>query len=84
MNPEKEPDGERFAPHHFYIGVIVSTFAFVFMWSGDLYPQTAAIMTIFGLLIAADDVVSHAFQVPTPLDTVWKRVIYPLIKRIER
>lgn len=34
---------------------------------------------LVGVLVAADDVVSHAFGVPTPLDLVWSVVIRPVI-----
>ena len=79
---EGEPDGDVSAPHHFYIGVMASVFGFVAVW--DLYPVTGASITILGLVIAADDVLSHAFGVPTPLDSIWKRLLYPAIKRLER
>lgn len=35
------------------------------------YPPIFSIMVIFWLLVALDDVVSHAFGVPTPLDFIW-------------
>lgn len=84
LGPEEEPDGAVLAPHHFYIGVAVSVFGFMFVWAGGLYPKTAAIMTVVGLLIALDDALSHALGVSTPLDQLWKRVIYPLVRRFEK
>lgn len=78
---ENEPDGDVSAPHHFYVGVAVAVFGFAFTW--DLYPVTGAALTVAGTLILADDVLSHAFGVPTPLDTLWSRVLFPLIERIE-
>lgn len=78
---EDEPDNDATAPHHFYIGVGVSVFAFITIW--DLYPATGATLVIVGLLIAADDALSHAFGIPTPLDQLWKKAIYPVIRRIE-
>lgn len=79
---ETEPDGDISAPHHFYIGVFLSLFAFVTIW--DLYPVTGATLTIVGLLIALDDILSHAFGVPTPLDLLWKKLLYPVLSRVER
>lgn len=76
---EAEPDGDVLAPHHFYIGVGAAVFGFASVW--PYYPVTGASMTILGVLIVADDVLSHAFGVPTPLDLVWKRAIRPLMAR---
>lgn len=74
---ESEPDGDVSAPHHFYIGVGIAVFGFVSVW--DLYPVTGASMVLLGTAILADDVVSHAFGVWTPLDSLWERVILPVI-----
>lgn len=79
---ESEPDGDATAPHHFYVGVAVATFGFASIW--EYYPVTGASMAGLGLLIAADDFVSHAFGVPTPLDLIWKKAIIPLMDRWER
>lgn len=78
---EDEPDGDVSAPHHFYIGMALSVFAFVSVW--DLYPTTGATLALIGIVIALDDLLSHAFGIPTPLDELWKRVIYPVIQRVE-
>lgn len=41
-----------------------------------LYPIWTVV--VFALLLVAwDDLVSHAFGVPTPLDSIWKSHIYP-------
>lgn len=74
---EAEPDGDVSAPHHFYIGVALSTFAFVSIW--DLYPVTGAGLVLVGLAVAVDDALSHAFGIPTPLDWLWNRIIYPAL-----
>lgn len=79
---EEEPDGNVFAPHHFYIGAILSSFAFVFVW--PLYPSAGASMTVLGMLIAADDVLSHAFGVWTPLDWVWEEYLQDWIQSFDR
>jgi hypothetical protein len=78
---EDEPDGDVSLPHHLYIGVTVLLFGFVSVWPA--YPATGATMALIGLLVAADDVLSHVFGIPTPLDTLWKKVIYPAIRRFE-
>lgn len=66
---ERVPDGVVLAPHHLYIGLSVALFGFMFVWR--LYPRTGAALTLLGLLIAADDAVSHAFGIWTPLDALW-------------
>lgn len=82
IDPEKEPDGDAAAPHHFYIGVFVSVFGFASVW--PYYSNTGAVMAIAGLLIALDDAIEHATPYPTPLDQLWKRVIFPIVDRFER
>jgi len=79
--PEAVPDGTVLAPHHFYVGVAVAVFGFLFVWR--LYPRTGAAMSLAGLLIALDDVVEHAFGVRTPLDVVGRVVVAPIIRLIE-
>jgi len=49
----------------------------------DLYPVTGAALTVGGSLILLDDVVSHAFGIPTPLDELWKRVLFPIMQKWE-
>ncbi len=78
---ESEPDGDVSAPHHFYVGVLVSVFGFVSVW--DLYPVTGAAMVLVGLAVALDDALSHAFGVPTPLDLLWGRLLFPALQRLE-
>lgn len=73
---ESVPDGAPGAPHHLYIGLIVAGFFFASVW--PYYPVTGASGTFAGLLIALDDAISHAFGVPTPLDTIWA-AMYHLI-----
>jgi hypothetical protein len=46
------------------------------MWSG--YPLKWRLVAFAGVLIAADDAVSHAFGVWTPLDAGWGQVYYLL------
>lgn len=72
---EEEPDGDVFAPHHFYIGMVLALFSFVTVW--PYYPVTGAAAVLVGTLILLDDAISHAFGVWTPLDALWKRVIRP-------
>jgi hypothetical protein len=75
---EAEPDGDASAPHHFYIGVGAAVFGFASVW--QYYPATGAGMVAVGILIAADDAVSHIFGWWTPLDAVWRRVIRPAMR----
>ena len=68
---ERVPDGDILAPHHFYVGVALAVFGFMFVW--PYYSAVGAAMSILGVAIMLDDLVSHAFGIWTPLDAVWKR-----------
>lgn len=81
FDPEDEPDGDAHAPHHFYIGLIVAAFGFASVW--PYYSVTGSGMALIGLLIALDDVVEHTTNLPTPLDQLWKRALYPAVRRLE-
>lgn len=81
FNPEPIPDGFVLAPHHFYVGVILATFAFVFVWW--VYPRTGAALVLLGLAIAVDDAIQHAFNVTTPGHILWWRLLYPIVRFIE-
>jgi len=81
MNIEDEPDGDALAPHHFYIGVALSVFGFASVW--PYYSLTGASMALIGLLIALDDVIEHMTGFTTPLDLLWKRIVYPLVRKLE-
>ena len=72
---ESEPDGDATAPHHFYIGIAIAFFGFASVW--EYYPVTGSVSVLVGMAIALDDVVSHVFGWPTPMDLVWKKLIYP-------
>lgn len=74
---ENVPDGAIFAPHHFYVGVIIAVFSFALVWR--YYPVTGATGTLIGLLIALDDALSHVFGVPTPLDLFWAHYLQKII-----
>jgi hypothetical protein len=78
---EDEPDGEVQAPHHYYIGLFMLFFGFTSIW--PFYPATGATTAIVGFLIVGDDLLSHAFGVPTPLDLLWKKVLVPIINTVE-
>lgn len=69
---ESIPDGNILAPHHLYIGVALTYFAFKYVW--PRYPRLGASLTFVGIGIALDDAVSHAFGVWTPLDWGWKEL----------
>lgn len=81
LDPEKEPDGDAHAPHHFYVGVLIATFGFASVW--PYYSLTGASMALIGLLIALDDVIEHATPYATPLDLLWKHAIFPIVDRFE-
>lgn len=70
---EDEPDGDVLLPHHLHIGLLVTAFGFLFVW--PTYPQMGAAMTLIGVLVTADDAISHAFGVWTPLDWFWKKYL---------
>jgi hypothetical protein len=81
FSPEPIPDGHVLAPHHFYVGIGIALFAFIFVWW--VYPRTGATLVFVGLLVATDDAIQHAFRVDTPLHQFWWHVLYPLIRLIE-
>lgn len=72
---ESDPDGDAHAPHHFYVGVGLAVFGFASIW--PYYPATGAATVLLGTLLLVDDVVSHVFGVPTPVDWVWRRLVAP-------
>jgi len=45
----------------------------------DEYPIILSLAVIFWLLVALDDVVSHAFGVSTPLDFIWNEFIHQYV-----
>ena len=65
-------------PHHFYVGVALSLFGFASIW--PYYPATVANFAFIGLLVALDDVIEHITPYSTPLDQVWRLVVYPVVK----
>lgn len=69
---EDEPDSNVLAPHHLYLGLILTWYGFMFVW--PVYPATGAFSVLVGLLIAADDAISHAFGVWTPIDWAYKQI----------
>lgn len=81
FTPESVPDGAVLAPHHFYIGILISWFGFMFVWK--YYPKTGSILTLLGIVIALDDTIQHMFGIRTPLHFLWWGVLYPIIIFIE-
>jgi len=59
----------------------VALFGFASIW--PYYPATGAGFAFIGLLVALDDVIDHMTGFPTPLDQMWKCLIYPLVSRFE-
>lgn len=78
---ESEPDGDVTAPHHAYVGMLVTWFSFQYVWPH--YPRTGATGSILGVLITADDVISHAVYKDTPFDLLWQYVIRGALGVIE-
>jgi len=70
---EDEPDGDVHLPHHYYLGLILATYGFILVW--PTYPVTGSTLAIIGILIAVDDILSHAFGVWTPLDWAYRRFL---------
>lgn len=95
FDPEEEPDGAVFAPHHMYLGMLMqlvagggAIFAFASIW--PYYPTIGAVATLaalavggLGWLVSIDDAIEHATVLPTPLDELWTRFIYPIVAKIE-
>jgi len=95
FDPEEEPDGAVLAPHHMYIGLIINVagvmgalFAFASVW--PYYPTIGAAGTLaslavvgLGWVVSIDDAIEHATALPTPLDQLWERFLFPIVKRIE-
>jgi len=95
FDPEDEPDGAVLAPHHMFLGLIIqliggagALFAFASVWPH--YPVIGSIGTLaalgvagVGWVVSIDDAIEHATALPTPLDQLWKRSIYPIVKRVE-
>ncbi|UHH24888.1 hypothetical protein [Halobacterium noricense] len=46
------------------------------------YPLPARLVALAGVVIAADDVVEHAFGVWTPLDAFWRHVLFPVVSSL--
>jgi len=82
FDPEEEPDGDALAPHHFYVGVALSLFGFASIW--PYYPATGAGFAFIGLLVALDDVIEHMTGFPTPLDQLWKIILLPIVRSVEK
>jgi hypothetical protein len=49
-----------------------------------LFRRKQMIVAVTGLAIAADDVLEHAFGIPTPLDVLFNRVLLPITLAIEK
>ncbi|EMA57168.1 hypothetical protein [Halorubrum lipolyticum] len=96
FDPESEPDGDALAPHHMYLGLIMqlvaavgALFAFASIW--PYYPTVGAAATLttlvlggLGWVVSIDDAIEHATVLPTPFDQLWKRLVHPIVKRIEQ
>jgi len=71
INPHK--------PHHFYVGVIIATFGFRFVW--PFFPRMGVAITGVGLAIATDDFITHTTGIDTVGDWIEYRM-YDVAKRL--
>lgn len=78
---ESEPDGDRYLGHHFWIGIMAMIVGWM-QWTPHGTPTAAVILVVIGLLVVADDVVSHVFGISTPLDALFKAALRVVRKRL--
>lgn len=85
---EREPDENRFLPHHYLWGVGLSLLGWWF-WHPGGSPELGATLALVGLLVALDDVIDHAaggrirevterylgVRMGTPLDYAYRRLM---------
>ena len=64
------------------VGPLITIVAVSLGWTGtsvgdvwDDYPLRYRVAAIFFSLVALDDAVEHAFDIPTPLDIIWGRFL---------
>jgi len=71
---EDEPDGEIGAFHHWWVGILGMVAGFV-LWQPQFSPELGAAVAGVSMLVAADDYLSHALGIWTPLDALFKRAM---------
>lgn len=57
------------------------TGALVVSFLTPMFDTTALLLALLTIAWAADDAIEHAFDVPTPLDLIWKRHLKERIGR---
>lgn len=68
-----DPDNRPNAPHHLYIGLIITWFGFQYIWSTR--PKVGAVTVLVGVVTLLDDVLSHVFGVWTPIDWFYNKYV---------
>lgn len=68
---EREPDGDRYLGHHFWIGIFMMVVGWM-QWAPQGTPVAGSALVWIGLFVLLDDLVSHYFGVWTPLDALFK------------
>ncbi|OYR38425.1 hypothetical protein DJ82_12225 [Halorubrum sp. Ib24] len=70
------------------VGGAGALFSFGSIW--PYYPAIGSVGTLVALFVAGlgwvvsiDDAIEHATALPTPLDELWKRIVYPVVAQIE-
>lgn len=85
---EREPDENRWLPHHYLIGVGLSVLGW-YLWHPGGSPGIGSLLALAGLLIALDDVIDHTYgghirrwteqhvgiRMGTPLDYAYRRLM---------
>lgn len=85
---EREPDEDRWLPHHALWGVLVFGVGW-YLWHPGGSPELGSLLALVGLLVALDDVLDHAIgghirrfterylgvRMGTPLDYAYRRLM---------
>lgn len=66
LTAKNEPDGDVFAPHHLYIGLVVLLLGYALAWPAS--PLVGAVAMFVGVVIMLDDALHHALGATTPID----------------
>lgn len=72
LTAANEPAGDVFAPHHLYVGVALALVGGLLVWPVSVVA--GAVLSLVGVVTAADDVVNHALGTTTPLGQLWRRI----------
>lgn len=70
LSAVKEPDGDVYAPHHLYLGLVVLFVGYYAAWPAS--PVLGLVMMAVGSAIVIDDLLHHAMGATTPIDQFWR------------